>query len=56
MRTWLPAGGALLQMIAIHLLSPMTAQKKTDANWCIRDLRMMKQPRVLKPVPQKPHQ
>ena len=27
MRTWLPAGDALLQMIAIHLPSPMTAQK-----------------------------
>lgn len=27
MRTWLPAGEALLQMIAIHLPSPVTAQK-----------------------------
>lgn len=27
MRTWLPAGDALLQMIAIHLPSPVTAQK-----------------------------
>jgi len=27
MRTWLPAGEALLQMIAIHLPSPITAQK-----------------------------
>ena len=27
MRTWLPAGEALLQMIAIHLPSPVVAQK-----------------------------
>ncbi|XP_055944093.1 eukaryotic translation elongation factor 2-like [Argiope bruennichi] len=27
MRTWLPAGDALLQMIAIHLPSPVTAQR-----------------------------
>ena len=27
MRTWLPAGDTLLQMIAIHLPSPVTAQK-----------------------------
>ncbi len=27
MRRWLPAGGALLQMITIHLPSPVTAQK-----------------------------
>ncbi len=27
MRTWLPAGETLLQMIAIHLPSPVTAQK-----------------------------
>lgn len=27
MRRWLPAGEALLQMIAIHLPSPVTAQK-----------------------------
>jgi len=27
MRTWLPAGEALLQMIAIHLPSPLTAQR-----------------------------
>ncbi|XP_054160176.1 translation elongation factor 2-like [Oppia nitens] len=27
MRTWLPAGDSLLQMIAIHLPSPITAQK-----------------------------
>merc|ERR1712133_218590 len=27
MRNWLPAGGALLMMIAIHLPSPVTAQK-----------------------------
>jgi elongation factor 2 len=27
MRTWLPAGESLLQMIAIHLPSPITAQK-----------------------------
>ena len=27
MRKWLPAGDALLQMIAIHLPSPVTAQK-----------------------------
>lgn len=27
MRHWLPAGEALLQMIAIHLPSPVTAQK-----------------------------
>ena len=27
MRTWLQAGEALLQMIAIHLPSPVTAQK-----------------------------
>jgi len=27
MRTWLPAGEALLQMIAIHLPSPVTAQR-----------------------------
>ena len=27
MRSWLPAGEALLQMIAIHLPSPVTAQK-----------------------------
>lgn len=27
MRTWLPAGDALLQMITIHLPSPVTAQK-----------------------------
>ena len=26
-RQWLPAGDALLQMIAIHLPSPVTAQK-----------------------------
>lgn len=27
MRTWLPAGESLLQMIAIHLPSPVIAQK-----------------------------
>jgi elongation factor 2 len=27
MRKWLPAGDALLQMITIHLPSPVTAQK-----------------------------
>lgn len=27
MRSWLPAGEALLQMIAIHLPSPVVAQK-----------------------------
>ena len=27
MRKWLPAGDALLQMITIHLPSPITAQK-----------------------------
>lgn len=27
MRRWLPAGDALLQMITIHLPSPVTAQK-----------------------------
>lgn len=27
MRTWLPAGDALLQMISIHLPSPVIAQK-----------------------------
>lgn len=27
MRTWLPAGDTLLQMITIHLPSPVTAQK-----------------------------
>lgn len=27
MRKWLPAGDALLQMIVIHLPSPVTAQK-----------------------------
>lgn len=27
MRRWLPAGEALLQMITIHLPSPVTAQK-----------------------------
>lgn len=27
MRRWLPAGEVLLQMIAIHLPSPVTAQK-----------------------------
>ena len=27
MRTWLPAGEALLQMITIHLPSPVTAQR-----------------------------
>lgn len=27
MRQWLPAGDALLQMITIHLPSPVTAQK-----------------------------
>ena len=27
MRNWLPAGDALLQMITIHLPSPVTAQK-----------------------------
>lgn len=27
MRTWLPAGDALLQMITIHLPSPVIAQK-----------------------------
>lgn len=27
MRKWLPAGEALLQMITIHLPSPITAQK-----------------------------
>ena len=27
MRTWLQAGDALLQMITIHLPSPVTAQK-----------------------------
>lgn len=27
MRKWLPAGEALLQMITIHLPSPVTAQK-----------------------------
>ena len=27
MRTWLPAGETLLQMITIHLPSPVTAQK-----------------------------
>lgn len=27
MRNWLPAGEALLQMIAIHLPSPVTAQR-----------------------------
>ena len=31
MRKWLPAGDALLQMITIHLPSPVTAQKyRTD--------------------------
>ena len=27
MRKWLPAGDALLQMIAFHLPSPVTAQR-----------------------------
>lgn len=27
MRTWLPAGETLLQMITIHLPSPVTAQR-----------------------------
>jgi elongation factor 2 len=27
MKKWLPAGDCLLQMITIHLPSPMTAQK-----------------------------
>ena len=27
MRKWLPAGNAMLQMIVIHLPSPVTAQK-----------------------------
>ena len=27
MRKWLPAGDAMLQMIVIHLPSPVTAQK-----------------------------
>ena len=31
MRTWLPAGDALLQMIASHLLSPVTVSKQVIA-------------------------
>ena len=32
MRTWLPAGDAMFQMIVVHLPSPVTAQRYRAAN------------------------
>merc|ERR1712008_259862 len=32
MRSWLPAGDAMFQMIVVHLPSPVTAQKYRSAN------------------------
>merc|ERR1719489_587216 len=41
MRIWLPAGDTLLEMITIHLPSPVTP-KDTEENSCMKDPRTMK--------------